>query len=103
MSWRWAPSGMANSSPMVDRAGAVMEEQRGERKAKPETMSDVAHFCPMDQFFGFAGSDGPSQVTSRSWNRNFAAVGLGGGEVTSHSVVDRDVVEGLEEALWATR
>ena len=40
-SWSWTPLGMWNSSPMDERAGAVIDEQSGDRKAKVEMMRDV--------------------------------------------------------------
>jgi len=84
-----APNGMRRSFPMDESAGAVIDEQSGERKAKLETINDVyldkisrsapdlrsqrhgpgtgrtqtAHFRPLLQFLGFCGSSGPSQPT----------------------------------------
>ena len=48
---------------MVPNAGATMEEDTGEMNVNEETVKVAAHFRPLVQFFGFAGSSGPSQVT----------------------------------------
>lgn len=40
-----------------------MDEESGERKAKLEMMSEVAHLRRLLQFLGLAGSEGLFQVT----------------------------------------
>ena len=46
-----------------ERAGEIMEEEIGETSVKHDTMSVAAHLRFMDQFLGFAGSEGESHVT----------------------------------------
>lgn len=40
-----------------------MDEETGEMKVKEETTMVATHLRLVDQFFGFSGSSGPSQVT----------------------------------------
>src|ERR1700761_3053835 len=48
---------------IFSRAGATMDEETGDINVKDETTNTAAHFRLNDQFFGFPGSSGPSQVT----------------------------------------
>lgn len=48
---------------MEVNAGATMEEETGEMKVKEETTRHAAHLRRIGQFFGLAGSSGPSQET----------------------------------------
>lgn len=52
------------SFEMVVNAGATMEEETGEMKVKEDTTRHAAHLRRIDQFFGLAGSSGPSQETT---------------------------------------
>ena len=54
---------MLNSLAMVDNAGATIDDETGDMKVKDETTSVANHFRFVVQFFGLAGSSGPSQVT----------------------------------------
>jgi hypothetical protein len=61
---------MLNSASNAGSAGAIIEDERGERKENRETIAVAAHFLPKDQFFGFAGSLLPFQVTCLVVNKD---------------------------------
>ena len=52
-----------NSPAIVDIAGATSEEETGDMNVKHETTRVAPHLRFFDQFLGFAGSSGLSQVT----------------------------------------
>lgn len=54
---------MWRSSPIAPNAGAVMDVETGEMKLKADAMAVNRHRAAHGQFFGFAASSGPSQVT----------------------------------------
>jgi len=54
---------MLKSFLMEPKAGAIIDEEIGDTSVKADTMNVAAHFRFMDQFFGFFGSAGESQVT----------------------------------------
>ena len=48
---------------MAVKAGLIIEDDTGETKVNADMMNVAAHFLFIVQFFGFAGSLGPSHVT----------------------------------------
>lgn len=54
---------MLKSLLIEARAGEIMDDEMGETSVKHDTMRVAAHLRLIDQFFGFAGSSGESQVT----------------------------------------
>lgn len=48
---------------MAEIAGATIDDETGEMNVKDDTTTVAAHFRFRDQFLGFSGSSGPSQVT----------------------------------------
>ena len=54
---------MLSSVAMDDIAGATIEEETGDMNVKDDTTKVAPHLRFFDQFLGFSGSSGPSQVT----------------------------------------
>ena len=48
---------------MAEVAGATTDDETGDINVKEDTTTVAAHFRFRDQFLGFSGSFGPSQVT----------------------------------------
>ena len=55
-----------------------MELANGDIKLKPDTTSVAAHLRRRDQFFGLAGSSGPSHVTNVESSLSLLKSRLGG-------------------------
>lgn len=51
-----------NSAPMSSSTGVTIVDENGEMNVKHDTRSVAVHFRCCDQFSGFDGSVGPSQV-----------------------------------------
>lgn len=56
------PSGMLKSSTIAGKAGVTIVLEKGEMKVNKDTRIVTTHFRFCDQFNGFLGSFGPSQV-----------------------------------------
>src|ERR1700742_1904384 len=54
---------MSKSFWIWNRAGAIMDEARGDRKVNDAVSMVIVHFFLEGQFFGFRGSSGPLNVT----------------------------------------
>lgn len=61
-SWRMKPSAILKSFAMAGSAGVTIVDENGEMKVKSDTRIVTVHLRFCDQFRGFLGSSGPSQV-----------------------------------------
>lgn len=54
---------MWKSSPILSKAGAIIDEDTGEMKVNADTINVAAHFFRYDQFLGLSPSSSESHVT----------------------------------------